>query len=90
MVSTPGARKAGGSTKFVPCTTSVRPANSSTGGNGARSQQRRSSRADTGMPRARVPCGNTLRSFRQPRSVNATARMSTSDIEASSSASAEV
>ncbi len=85
MVSTRAARKVGGSTKFVPCTTSARPANVSTGGKLDRSQDARSSRAATGIPLARTPCGSTERSPRQPRSVNPTARVSTPDSEASSS-----
>ena len=78
--SSPRRRRAtpAGSTKFVPCTTSVEPGEQLHRREADRSHAIRSSRADTGMPRARTPCGSTCRSRRQPRSVNATARMSTS------------
>lgn len=85
MVTTPAARNVPGRTKFVPCTTSAGPANSSTGGKRLRFHAARSARAGTGIPAAVTPCGSTRRSFRQPRSVNATPRERTSGIEASSS-----
>ncbi|ETA04128.1 hypothetical protein ThrDRAFT_00398 [Frankia casuarinae] len=76
MVSTPRARRSGGRTKFVACTTSAGPVSHSTGGYSERAQASCNSRAGARRAAVRTPAGSAPGSSSSPRQVNAVAASS--------------